>query len=127
MIGMNSRFAKTHKKAKEQKMTEKLKFWKNLKNKQNKNQIVVLFSTQRPPDDWPDTLDHLAIGLVANKYTKLAKKWFFLLSQGLSYKKIELCGVTPKKNQMPNTTSKRFRPHCVLTQKKYSDETSADI
>ena len=27
--------------------------------------------TQRPPDDWPDALDHLAIGLVANKYTKL--------------------------------------------------------
>jgi hypothetical protein len=31
------------------------------------------FFTQRPPDDWPDALDHLAIGLVANKYTKLGK------------------------------------------------------
>jgi hypothetical protein len=33
-----------------------------------KNQISALFSTQRPPDDWPD-----AIGLVANKYKKLGK------------------------------------------------------
>ena len=27
----------------------------------------------QPPDDWPDALDHLAIGLVANKCTKLEK------------------------------------------------------
>ena len=50
---MNSRFAKTHKKAQEQ--------------------ISALFSTQRPPDDWPDALDHLVIGLAANKYIKLGK------------------------------------------------------
>ena len=25
--------------------------------------IPALFSTQRPPDDWPNALDHLAIGL----------------------------------------------------------------
>ena len=35
------------------------------------NTISALFSAQIPPDDWPDALDHLAIGLVANKYTKL--------------------------------------------------------
>ena len=27
----------------------------------------------QPRDDWPDALDHLAIGLVANEYTKLGK------------------------------------------------------
>ena len=63
MIGMSSRFAKIHKKAQGQ------KWLKNLKEK--KNQISALFSTQRPSDDWPDALDHLFIGLVANKYTKL--------------------------------------------------------
>ena len=71
LIGMNSRFALIHKKAQEQ--------------------ISGLFSTQRPPDDWPDALDHLAIGLVANKYTKLGKtSENLLLSQGLSYIKIPL-------------------------------------
>ena len=51
-----------------------------------------MFLTQRPPDDWPDALDHLAIGLVANKYTKLGKtSEILLLSQGLSYMKIPLC------------------------------------
>ena len=35
--------------------------------------FTVLFSTQRPPGDCPDALDHLAIGLVANRYTKLKK------------------------------------------------------
>ena len=68
---MNSRFAKTDEKAQEQ--------------------ISALFSTQRPPDDWPDALDHLAIGLVANKYTKLGKtRENLLLSLGLSYIKIPL-------------------------------------
>ena len=43
------------------------------KKKRKKNQILALFSTQRPPDDWPDALDLLAKGLVANKYTKLGK------------------------------------------------------
>ena len=42
-----------------------------------------------PPDDWPDALDCLTIGLVANKYTKLGKtSETLLLSQGLSYMKI---------------------------------------
>ena len=83
---MNSRFALIHKKAQEQKW---LKIFENLKEK--KNQISALFSTQRPPYDWPDALDHLAIGLVANKYTKLGKtSEILLLSQGLSYMKIPL-------------------------------------
>ena len=66
---MNSRFALIHKKAQEQKL---LKNWTILKNmKEKKSQISALFLTQRPPDDWPDALDHLAIGLAANKCTKL--------------------------------------------------------
>ena len=61
------------------KMAEKLN---NLKEK--KGQISALFLTQRPLDDWPDALDHLAIGLVANKYTKLVKtSENLLLSQGV--------------------------------------------
>ena len=60
-----------------------------------KNQISALFLTQRPPDDWPDALDHLAIGLVADKCTKLAKiSEILLLSLGLSYMKIPLCVTT---------------------------------
>ena len=60
-----------------------------MKNLKEKSQISALFLTQRPPDDWPDALDHLAIGLVANKYTKLGKtSETLLLSQGLSYMKI---------------------------------------
>ena len=56
---------------------------KNLKEKIN--QISALFSTQKPLDDWQDALDHLAIGLVANRYTKLGKtNENLLLSQGLS-------------------------------------------
>jgi hypothetical protein len=43
--------------------------------------MSALFSTQTPPDDWPD-----AIGLVANKYTKLGKtSENLILSLGLSY------------------------------------------
>jgi hypothetical protein len=53
------------------KMAEKLNNFEKFERK--KNQISALYSTQRPPDDWPDALDHLAIGLVANKYTKLGK------------------------------------------------------
>ena len=84
LIGMNSRFALIHKKAQEQKW---LKNWTILK----RNQISALFSTQRPPDEWPDALDHLAIDLVANKSTKLGKtSETLLLSQGLSYMKITL-------------------------------------
>ena len=50
-----------------------------------------MFSTQRPPDDWPDAIDHLAIGLVANKHTKLGKtSENLLLSHGFSNIKIPL-------------------------------------
>ena len=60
--------------------------------RKKKNQISALFSTQGPPDDWSDVLGHLAIGLVANKYTKLEKtSENLLLSLGLSYIKIPLC------------------------------------
>ena len=63
-------------------------FWKIWKKK---NQIAALFSTQTPPDDWLDALDHLTIGLVANKYTKLGKtSENLLLSEGLSYINIPL-------------------------------------
>ena len=59
--------------------------------------LLSAFLTQRPPDDWPDALDHLAIGLVANKYTKLAKiSEILLLSLGLSYMKIQLCYLEQK-------------------------------
>ena len=72
------------------KMAEKLNNFEKFERK--KNQISALFSTQRPPDDWPDALDHLAIGLVANKHTKLGKtSENLLLSHGLSYIKIPLC------------------------------------
>ena len=44
--------------------------------------------TPRPPDDWPDALDHFVKGLVAYRYTKSGKtSENLLLSQGLSYKK----------------------------------------
>ena len=62
------------------------------KIEKKKNQISALFSTQRPLADLPDGLDHIALGLVANKYTKLGKTSENLLfSQGLSYIKIPLC------------------------------------
>ena len=55
---------------------------------------IGLEVTQRPSDDWPDALDHLTIGLVANKCRKLAKiSEILLLSLGLSYMKITLCSV----------------------------------
>ena len=53
------------------KIAEKLNNFEKFEKK--KNQISALFSTQTPPDDWPDALDHLIIGLVINKYTKLEK------------------------------------------------------
>ena len=66
--------------------------WNIIKLIGKKNQISALFLTQRPPDDWPDALHHLAIGLVANKCTKLANiSEVLLLSLGLSYMKIPLC------------------------------------
>ena len=71
-------------------MHEKLNHFEKLERK--KNQILVLFSTQRSPDDWPDALDHLVIGLVANEYSKLGKtSENLLLNQGLSCIKIPLC------------------------------------
>ena len=58
--------------------------------KKKKNQISALFSTQTPPDDWPDAIDHLTIGLVANKYVHKTSA-NLILSQGLSYIKIPQC------------------------------------
>ena len=70
-------------------MAEKIEQFHKISKK--KHQISVLFSTQRPPNDWPDALDHLDIGLVANKHTKLGKNSEnLLLSHGLSYIKIPL-------------------------------------
>ena len=37
------------------------------------NQNLALCSTQWPLDNWPGVLDHLAIGLVDTKHTKLGK------------------------------------------------------
>ena len=69
---MNSRSAKIHKKEQEHKMAEKLKFFEIFEK------FSALFSTKRPSDDWPDALDHLAIGLVAKKIYKTWKnKWKF--------------------------------------------------
>ena len=49
-------------------------FWKQKLNFfKNKNQNSALCSTQWPPDNWPGVLDHLPIGLVNIKYTKLGK------------------------------------------------------
>ena len=44
----------------ETKMAEKLNNFEKFVKKE-KNQISALFLTQRPPDDWPDALDHLAM------------------------------------------------------------------
>ena len=61
---MNSRFAKVHKKAQKQK-------WQKISTMLKKKiKFQLLFSTQKPPDDWPDALYHVEIGLTANKYTK---------------------------------------------------------
>ena len=46
-------------------MAEKFNNFEKFEEK--KNQISALFSTQTPPYDWPDALDCLAIGLVANR------------------------------------------------------------
>ena len=76
-------------------MAEKLNNFEKFERKKKKEKKnSALFSTQRPPDDWPDSLDYLAIGLVANKCTKLAKiSEILLLSLWLSYMKIPLCYV----------------------------------
>ena len=87
-------------------MAEKLNNLK--KNQRKKHQILALFSTQGPPDDWPDAVDHLTIGLVAKKYTKVGKtSENLLLSQGLSFIKIPLCQrkeVEKKMLNIRNTT-----------------------
>ena len=71
-------------------MAEKLNNFTKFQRKK-KHQISVLFSTQRPPNGWPDALDHLDIGLVANKHTKLGKtSENVLLSLRLCYIKIPL-------------------------------------
>ena len=71
------------------KIAEKLKNFEKFERKKGQNS--ALFLTQRPLDDWPDALDYLAIGLVANKCTKLAKiSEILLLSLGFSYMKIPL-------------------------------------
>ena len=74
--------------------------------KEKKSQISALFLTQRPPDDWPDALDHLAISFVAQKYTKPGKtSEILLLSLWLSYMKIPLCYSTlPQENIYVCTT-----------------------
>ena len=70
-------------------MAEKLSNFE--KNCKKRDPISALFSTQRPPDDWPDAIDHLTMGLVANECTKLGKKSEnLILSLGLSYIKIPL-------------------------------------
>ena len=72
---------------------------KNLKEKKGK--ISALFVTQRPPDDWPDALDHLVVGLVATKCTKLEKiSEILLLSLVLSCMKIPLHYVIEKNKKM---------------------------
>ena len=43
-------------------MAEKLNNSENFEKKKKK--ISALFSTQAPPDDWPNALDRLTIGLV---------------------------------------------------------------
>ena len=64
----------------------------NFEKFEEKNQISALFSTRTPPHEWPDAKDHLTIGLIANKYTKLRKtSKNLILSLGLSYIKIPLC------------------------------------
>ena len=69
-------------------MTEKFNIFEQF---ERKKQISALFSTQRPPDDWPDAIDHLNMGLVTNKCTKPGKTIENLvLSLGLSYIKIPL-------------------------------------
>ena len=55
----------------------------------NKNQILALFLTKTPPDDWPDALDCLTLGLVANKLGKIREN--LLLTKGLTFINLPLC------------------------------------
>ena len=69
---MNSRFAKIHEKAQEQKC---LKNWTVLKiwNEKKYKFKSLLNPVQWPPDNFPGSLDHLVIALVDNAYKKLEK------------------------------------------------------
>ena len=68
---MNSTFAQILGKLKKNKMSENLKNFENLKERKNQN--LILCSTHWTLVNWSGALDHLAIGLVDNKYTKLGK------------------------------------------------------
>ena len=91
LIGKAPRFATLCWKLKTNRMSENLKNLKNLKEKKNQNS-VLLCSTHWPPDNWPGTLDHLAIGLVDNKSTKLGKIGKkVVLNLGLAHINLPLC------------------------------------
>ena len=55
----------------ETKIAEKLNNFEKFERK--KSQISALFLTQRPLDDWPDALDHLAIVWLLINAQKLQK------------------------------------------------------
>ena len=87
---MNSTFAQIWGKLKKNKMSENLKNFENLKEKKGQNSDLC--STHWPPKNWPGALDHLAIGLVDNKYTKLGKIGEkVLLILGLAHINLPLC------------------------------------
>ena len=87
---MNSTFAQILGKLIKNKMSENLKNFENLKEKKNQNS--TLCSTHWPPKSWPNALDHLAIGLVDNEYTKLGKLGEkVLLILGLTHINLPLC------------------------------------
>ena len=65
-------------------MAEELNNFEEIERKKKSDFRPVL--NQTPFDDWPDALDHLTIGLVANEYTKLGKtSENLILSLGLSH------------------------------------------
>ena len=71
-------------------MSENLMNFENLKEKKVKIQPCA--QPTDLPKKWPDAIDHITIGLVDNKYTKLGKIGEkVLLILGLSYIKIPLC------------------------------------
>ena len=71
LMGMKISFPKIWGELKKNKNVWKFEeFWKF---EEKKSQSSALYSTQWPPDTWPNALDCLAIGLVANKCTKLGK------------------------------------------------------
>ena len=71
LMGMKISFPKILGKLKKIKLSENMRNFENLKKKKGQNS--AFYSTQWPPDNWPDALDCLAICLVANKCTKLGK------------------------------------------------------